>query len=85
MTMRFAYSAPMRRIVRRTATIVTVQTWTVTWAEEDPAAEPAPAVPAPDQLAGPAPAAEATLTEASDTPAQPAQPTDTPLNLENQP
>ncbi len=44
----------MRRIVRRTATLVTVQTWTVTWAEEIPAAEPPPAQAAPSLPAGPA-------------------------------
>jgi len=37
----------MRRIVRRTATVVTVQTWTVTWVEE----MPEPETPRDDPLA----------------------------------
>ena len=47
----------MRRVVRRTNTIVTVQTWTVTWTEDVPSAESLPAaLPAP---ASDAPAPEA--------------------------
>ena len=41
----------MRRIIRRTDTIITVQTHTVTWTEEMPPADPGPAAlpgPAPD-------------------------------------
>ena len=57
----------MRRIVRRTATIVTVQTWTVTWAEDDPAAEPPQADPA--LLGGPEPETSTMHPEAPDTPA----------------
>ena len=49
----------MHRIVRRTATVVTTQTWTVTWTEDDPAAEAASTEPAgptaePAQLPDPA-------------------------------
>jgi hypothetical protein len=33
----------MRRIIRRTDTIITVQTRTVTWTEDVPPADPAPA------------------------------------------
>jgi len=53
----------MRRIVRRTTTLITVQTWTMTWAEEIPAPDAAlpdsaPALP-PSQAGGaPAPSAE---------------------------
>jgi len=48
-----AYIVTMRRVVRRTDTVVTIQTWTVTWTEDVPAHEPAPATPA--ALPGPAP------------------------------
>jgi hypothetical protein len=69
LTARFAYIGRMRRIVRRTATIVTVQTWTVSWAEEDPAAEPPKAEANPALPSGSEPEVAATRPEASDSPA----------------
>jgi len=53
----------MRRIVRRTTTLVTVQTWTMTWAEEIPAPDAAlpdsaPALPPSPAAGAPAPSAE---------------------------
>jgi hypothetical protein len=54
----------MRRIVRRTVTLVVVQTWTVTWAEEPLAADPLLAEAAQCLARGPAPDAPETSLEA---------------------
>ena len=55
---RLPYIGSMRRIIRRKATVVTVQTWTVTWEEDVPVAAPAPekttpALPPADDSASP--------------------------------
>ena len=60
---RTAYIGNMRRIVRRTDTVVTVQVWTVTWAEDVPASEPARVEARPALPSGPPPEAPAATPE----------------------